>query len=71
MPIIKKTASEFETIKGIKISKNVWDEVQEYCNTFGFSKDEFLNQACEHILRKDTEWKAVKKTAVSSKKITK
>lgn len=71
MPIIKKTASEFEMIKGIKISKNVWDEVQAYCNTFGFTKDEFLTQACEHILRKDKDWKSAKKTAGSNKKVIK
>ena len=71
MPIIKKTVTEFEVIKGIKINKNIWEEVQVYCNHFGFTKDEFLTQACAHVLRKDTDWKSVKKIAESNKKKTK
>lgn len=60
MPIIRKIESEIETLKGVKISKKIFEEMKSYCEHFDFSLDEFISQASEFVLKKDPDWKKVK-----------
>lgn len=60
MPIIKKITTDIETVKNLKIEKKIFDEVNQYCKHFGFTFEEYLNQALQLVLDKDKEWKIEK-----------
>jgi hypothetical protein len=57
MPIISKSKSTLEKLKGIKIDSKTLAEVKSYCEHFGVSLEEFANQAFQYILDKDKDWK--------------
>jgi len=57
MPLIAKSKSSLEKLKGIKIDCKILAEVKNYCEHFEVSLEDFANQAFQYILDKDKDWK--------------
>jgi hypothetical protein len=61
MPLINKSESSLEKLKGIKVNSKLLSEMKDYCTHFEVSLEDFVNQALQYILDKDKDWK-IRKT---------
>lgn len=67
MPKLNPLKNKKNTLK-ISISQSLSDEIEAYVTHYGLvDSNDFIEQACEHILRSDSDWKKTKKQLEKAK----
>ena len=66
MPKLDPLKNQKSAIKA-SMSQSLVDEIKAYVSHYGLvDESDFIEQACEHILRSDRDWKKAKKSLKSN-----